>query len=117
MDEEIDRAKGGLNLGKGGVHGGIIGHIGLNQQLGPNTFGQRTHPPLQTFAHIAKGQFCALGGQLRGNAPSNGVVIGNAHDQALLALHQLALGQIIFVSHGVSFARRSGASISLRGGS
>ena len=42
---------------------------------------------------VANANSIALGGQLRGDAPGDGVGVRHPHDQALLALHQFAGGE------------------------
>ena len=49
---------------------------------------QRQHALLEHIALIGKGQFRAGLVQRLGDAPGNGVLIGDAHDQAAFALHQ-----------------------------
>ena len=39
---------------------------------------------------IGEGQFGALSGQLLGDAPGYGILVGDAHDKTALAFHQLA---------------------------
>ena len=48
----------------------------------------------ERVALIGEGQFRAVRRQRLGDTPSDRVVIGDAHDQAALALHQLGHGQL-----------------------
>ena len=60
------------------------------QRVGAGLVGQRAHPPLQRLPLESEGEIRALRGAGRGDAPSQGTVIGDAHDQAALAAHQVA---------------------------
>ncbi|MNT05268.1 hypothetical protein D3C72_1398830 [compost metagenome] len=102
VDDEVDRAELFFQLFEGLVHRGVVGDVGLDQQLGADAFGQGTHAALKAFAEVGEGQLGALGGQLRGDAPGDGTGVRDPHDQALLALHQVAGGHI------PAFARRHG---------
>ena len=50
--------------------------------------GQRFDPFAERFALIGEGEFRALIGERLGDAPGDRMVIGDAHDQASLAVHQ-----------------------------
>ena len=50
---------------------------------------QRLDPLAQRLALIGEGQLGALRRQRLGNAPGNRMIIGDAHDQPALALHQV----------------------------
>lgn len=49
--------------------------------------GQRLDTLLERFALIGEGNLGALIGQRLGNAPGNGMLIGDAHDEAALPRH------------------------------
>ncbi len=100
MDQEVDGPEGVPDRLEGGVHRGVVGDVHGGVDPDPDAVAQRPHTLLVGF-DIAKGDFGALGGQPRGDAPGDGLVIGHAHDEALLAPHQLALGQIVTgLGHG-----------------
>ena len=50
--------------------------------------GQRLDALLQRIALIGQGNFAALGVDGLGDTPSDRTVVGDAHDDASLALHQ-----------------------------
>ncbi len=103
MDQEVEGPEGASHLPEGLVHGGVVGDVGGDQGLHPDALGQGAHPPLQRLALVGEGHLRALGGQLAGDAPGDGILVGDAHDEALLAPHQLALGQLIaLVRHAPS---------------
>ncbi len=57
------------------------------QEFEPSFGRQRLHALAQRLALIGEGQFGALRGQRLGDAPGDGVVVGDPHDQAAFALH------------------------------
>ncbi len=95
MDQEVELSEFPLDLVEGGVHGGVVGDVGGDQQAGADAFGQGSYAPLQVLALVGEGQLGALGGQAGGDAPGDGFVVGDAHDEALLASHQVALRQVV----------------------
>ncbi len=95
MDQEVQLAEGLLDLGERRIHGGVVGDVGGDQQAGADALRQGPHPPLQVLALIGESQLRPLGGQARGDAPGDGLVIGDAHDEALLAPHQVPCGQVV----------------------
>ena len=80
------------------VHRGVVGHV-ADDRHGADALGQRLGPALVRL-DVGDGQLRALGGQLGGDAEGDGVAVGQAHHQALLALHQIALGQVELVGQG-----------------
>ena len=88
MDEEIQLAPLRLDLAEGGVHRVHIGNVALDQEIAAHLLRQRADTLLQRLSLVGKGHVCALLVQLFRDTPSQRLVVGEAHDQALLAGHQ-----------------------------
>jgi hypothetical protein len=88
MNEKIDLAPDLLQFGEDVVDSGNVLDITGQQDIGANGISQRLHPPAEGLALIGEGQFGPVLAQFTGNAPGNGMVIGDAHHQAAPALHQ-----------------------------
>ena len=56
----------------------------------PSLIGQRLHPLEQRLALIGEGKLGALAAARLRDAPGDGAVVGDAHDQAALARHKPA---------------------------
>jgi hypothetical protein len=65
-------------------------NVAFDQEIAAQAFRQRPHPLFQRLALIGESQFGAVLAQALGNAPGQRLVVGEAHDQAALALHQPA---------------------------
>ncbi len=91
VDHEIDRFPAMLQRVERLVQPVHVGHIALDQEIAAQAGGQRAHPLLQRLALVAEGQLRTLRGQGPGNAPGKRLVVGQAHDQPALALHQGAV--------------------------
>ena len=99
VDQKIEGPHFLFQGGEGRIHRGVIGDFAGHEGLDPDGFAQGPDA-LFHGVEIGKGELRALRGQLAGYGPGDGVVIGHAHDEALLALHQVALGQVQFFGHG-----------------
>ena len=62
--------------------------VAVDQQVGAELGGERPHPLLERLALVGEGQLGALVGQCPGDSPGQRPVVGEAHDQPALALHQ-----------------------------
>src|SRR5690606_1052057 len=49
--------------------------------------GERLHPLAERLALIGEGEFGALRGELLGDAPGDGVIVRDPHDETALAVH------------------------------
>ena len=90
MNEKIEAAPVLSKCREDGVHGRSIGDIAGEHVLGADVYGERLDPLFQGVALIGEGQFSTLGGARFGDAPGDGPVVGDAHDQAALSGHQSA---------------------------
>ena len=68
--------------------GDVLDVAGQNQGY-PKLLGQRLDAFAQRLALIGEGKLGALRSERFGNAPGNRMIIGDAHDQAALAFHQI----------------------------
>ncbi len=92
MDEEIHRSPFAADRVEHRIHRGDVLDIAGQQQLGADAVGQRLDALSEGFALIGERQFRAVLGQSLGDAPGDGVIIGDAHDEAPLAGHQALHG-------------------------
>ena len=88
MDDEIDRAPFRLQCTEHRVHALAVGDIAGQQDLGADTVGQRFHTFAERIALIGEGEFRTVIGEHFGDAPGDGMIIGDAHDEAAFAFHQ-----------------------------
>ena len=63
----------------------------------PRDCGQRRHPLAERLALIGEGEFRPVLGQRLGDAPGDRVIVGDAHDEAALPLHQTRHASPLFV--------------------
>jgi hypothetical protein len=92
MDEKVERAPLLRDRGKRSIDRRRLLDIARQQQRSAHGFRQRPHAAAERLALIGKSKRCALSSERAGNAPSDRVIVGNAHDQPALALHQLRHG-------------------------
>ena len=103
MNQKIHLAPFFLDGRKAGIHGGIVGDVGREHEgLLSEAFDQWPDALFQRFALIGKSQLRALRSKLLGNAPGNRILVGDTHDEAALALHQIA-GRENSIRHGKTF--------------
>ena len=88
VDEEIELAPLRFDLGKGGVHRVHVRHVAFDQEVRPDLLRQRAHALLQRLSLVGEGHFRAMLVQLLRDAPSQRLVVGEPHDEALLSLHK-----------------------------
>ena len=98
MDHEIQRPEFLFQRGEGLIHRGVVSDLRRHEHLDANRLAKGLNPPLHRF-DIAERELRALSRQLAGDSPGDGVVVRHAHDQALLAFHEVALGQVQIVGH------------------
>ena len=88
VDDEIECAPFTCDGVEGGVHGGRVGDVTGDHDLRAKFSGERLDALLEGVALIGEGKFGTLGGTGLGDAPGNGPVVRNTHDEAALASHQ-----------------------------
>ena len=89
MHDEVKLAPFGFDLGKGRINGSGVGDIAINQRVHTELLGQRTNAFFEGFAHVGKRQFSTGIGTGFGDAPSDGLVVGQPHNKAAFARHEL----------------------------
>jgi len=100
VDEEIHRPPLVLEDTEGLVHGGVAGHVAFDQRGDADLGGERLDALLERFALIGEGDFGALVGESLGDTPSNGVLVGDAHDEPALASHKSCHSSCSFAAWG-----------------
>jgi hypothetical protein len=88
VDDEIDRRPARRQRFERGVERGHVRYVAIDEEIGTDLFGQRLHALEQRIALIGKGQFGPLRVQCLGDPPCQRLVVGQAHDEPALALHQ-----------------------------
>ena len=92
MDEKVQTVPALAQGCEGVVDAGFLGDVAWDDKIRTGLGGERTHPALQRVALEGEGEFGALGGTGRGDAPGQRTVVGDSHDEAAFAAHQVALG-------------------------
>ena len=90
MDDEIEAAPIGGQSGKDLVHARFVVDVARQDMRGPDLIGQGLHPLQQGFALVGEGEGRTLGRGRPRDAPGDGAVVGDTHDQAALAGHKPA---------------------------
>src|SRR5439155_26931813 len=67
-----------------------VGDVAVDEHVRTQFHRQRPHPLLERLALIGESKLGALGRHGARDAPRERALIGEAHDQPALALHQLA---------------------------
>ena len=88
MHQEVDAAPLFLQSLEGRRNRRAVFDVARDDQRGADLFGQRLDAAAEGLALIGESQFSAVLGKLLGDAPGNGVVVRDAHDEPALALHQ-----------------------------
>ena len=70
------------------IDGGDVLDVAGQDEIGAERLRQRRHALAERLALIGEGEFRAVLAQGLGDAPGNGMVVGDAHDEAALSLHQ-----------------------------
>jgi hypothetical protein len=96
MDQKVDRIPDLGQLGKGGIQRAGIGDVAIDQGGRLHRLDQRDHPLLEQVALVGEGQFRARLMQGLGDAPGNGMLVGDPHDEPALALHQAVKRHFLF---------------------
>ncbi|MEY4981751.1 MAG: hypothetical protein RIR62_17 [Pseudomonadota bacterium] len=88
MDEEIDRPPAVLQRGKAGVERGVVGHIHIDHEIGPDRCGEGLEALAERLSLIREGKLRPFGRHGPRDAPPDRAFVGHAHDKPALALHQ-----------------------------
>ncbi len=88
VDQEVHRAPLLLDLGEHRIDRGDVLDVAGQDDLAADRFGERLDPPAERLALIGEGKLGAVRGQRLGDAPGDRMIVGDAHHQAALALHQ-----------------------------
>ena len=88
MDDEVERVPPLLERVEGLVERLHVRHVAIDQQVGAKLRRQRPDALFERLALVGKGQLGALLGDRARNPPGERPVVGEAHDQPALALHQ-----------------------------
>ena len=87
MDQKIQASPAGCNQIKGVVKRYIVGHVHINQEIGPQRRGQWFDPFAKHLSLIGKRQFRPRRMHRLCDAPGDGMVVGDPHDQPAFTLH------------------------------
>ena len=82
MDDEVELAPGSFDLVEHGVDRGGVGHVAMADDEGVELLGERTDALLQRVALIGEGEVGARRAGRLGDAPGDGTVVGEAHDES-----------------------------------
>ena len=88
MHQKIELPPFGLEGGEHGVDRRFVLNVARQQQFCPDFLGQRPDAPAEGLALIGEGQFGTGGGKSFGDTPGDGMVVGDAHNEAALAGHE-----------------------------
>ena len=86
MNQEVDRSELVLDDLEHRLHRGVVADVDSSVGFNSDAFAQRPHA-LFVGLDIAEGQVRTLGRQLSRDTPCNGIAVGDADNQALLAPH------------------------------
>src|SRR5690606_36287636 len=88
VDDVVERAPLGLQRLEDAVNGCDVVDIAWKRELGATLIGKRLHAAAEGFTLVGEGEFGAMLSGVLGDAPGDGVVVRDAHDEAALALQQ-----------------------------
>ncbi len=88
MNQEIEPAPFLADGCKYLVEGSDVFYVTWQDQIGPERLCERPHAFAEGLALIGESKRRPMRRQRAGNAPGNGVVIGDPHNHPALALHQ-----------------------------
>ena len=90
MDQEIEAAPETLDLGEDRIHRRRVGDVAMADDMGADLLGQRLDALLQGVALVGQRDIRAGIAAGPGDSPGDRPVVGDAHDQAALPLHECA---------------------------
>ncbi len=85
MDQEVEPAPDLLHRLESGIDRGGIGDVAVTHDDPVELLRQRSHALFERLALEREGQFGAGGPRRLGDAPGDGSVVGEAHDEATTA--------------------------------
>ena len=88
VHQEIELAPLAAELGEHRIDGGGVADVTGQHELRAELSRQRLDALLERIALIGEGERRALRRRRLGDAPGDRAVVGHAHDQAALALHE-----------------------------
>ena len=88
MHDEVDLAPALLYRLEERVDAGLVRHVAFDNEVRAQLRGKRIDPFFERLTLIGKRQFRPGPGQCLGDAPGNGLVIGEPHDQPTFSCHQ-----------------------------
>ncbi len=89
MDEKIERPPLPLYFGKHLVNGADVLDVAGQNEVGADRPRERLHALGERVALIGEGELGAVRREGARNAPGDRMVVGDPHDQAALAVHQI----------------------------
>ena len=89
-DDEVDRAPLARHRVEGGVDGGDVLDVAIDEEARADLGGQRPQALAEGLALIGEGDLRALIRQGLRGSPGDGIVVRDTHDDAALSLHQIA---------------------------
>ena len=91
MDDEVERPPFLPQCVEDRIDRAAVRDIAGENELGTDLGGERLDTLFEGVALIGEGERGAVRGGALGDAPGDGPVVGDAHDQAPLAAHQLPM--------------------------
>ena len=88
VHEEIQRAPGAAQLVEHRIDGGDVLDVAGQDELRADRLRQRLDALAERVALIGEGELGAVRRKRPGDAPGDRMIVGDAHDQPALALHQ-----------------------------
>jgi hypothetical protein len=88
MHDKVDLAPLGLDIVEDGVDAVEIGDVAVSGEEGIEFLGERLDTLLQRVALPGQSNLCALIAASLRDAPSDGAIVGDTHDDAALACHK-----------------------------
>jgi hypothetical protein len=91
VHDEVEAAPFTFQRAEDGLERLVVLDVGFDDDLRAHRLDERLHALAEGVALVGEGEFGAVLMQSLRNAPGDGVIIGDAHDQAALAGHQIGL--------------------------
>jgi len=115
MDQEVELAPGAVDGRENSVHGRSVGDIAGDDEACAEFVGERFDSLLDRLALVGERQFGALCGTRLGDAPGDGTVVGDAHDEPAFARHQIAgYPSSLFFGQSLAHPTRKAIAVQMR---
>src|SRR6185437_2814429 len=88
VDGEVEPPPALVDGGKEAIEALFVGDIAIAHEVAADLLGERPHALAIGIALIRESEFRAMRRDQLGDAPGERALIGNAHDQAALSLHE-----------------------------